>query len=137
MSIADGEQTQFEIKVDEKSKRLIIKMRGFWEDDTGARFQRAVQREIVKLHGTRWGLLLNLDDYKAQSSEVYSLIQRVLAHNKKWGMTQVAIVVTDAITRLQFKRLSQQCGEDGWTFHLNTMGAKLALSTEIPDQKTT
>lgn len=128
MAVFGTKEEGFEISADTPSRYLVLRAWGFWKKETGALFHQEMRKSFFKFMGGTWGLLADFTSFKTQSPEVYKKLVETMASLKQSGMTRVAVVVKDAISRLQSRHLADECGKEGWTFHVDVAGARLALS---------
>ncbi len=118
----------FEIESNKISKHINLRLWGFWKIGTANSFKDEMNRAFSSSVGSRWTLMVDATAFKAQSSSVFSIILEVMKKMNSNRTVDMAVIVYDSLTRLQFKRLYQQSGADHWTLHKRVKDAQCTLS---------
>lgn len=111
-------QEGFEIQVYPDENLFSLKVWGFWkQEELSQTFRREMQSALEAFAGKEWALLADFLDSVAQRPEVCRLYSELLTIARERGLERVAVVVGNALARLQLGRLAQGLDIAIWSFH--------------------
>ena len=88
---------------------------GFWGRPVAERFQRELSDTLRQIERPS-RLLLDMSQLLPQSDEVQVLLRQAMSSASLAGLGQAAIIVTNAITKLQLTRLAREARVSQWAF---------------------
>ena len=129
MATYGTEKEGFEItKVGGSSPIVQLRVWGFWRPTTVSSFAQQMPLAPVDLDGP-WSLLFDCTAARTQSSESYTALVKIFTKLRTLGMKRIAVATSDSMVKLQVRRLSEESGQEGWTFHADIASARASLPT--------
>ena len=93
-----------EISWIEDGRVLLLILRGFWDDDASAAFERGVRSALASGAGEAFHAVCDATALTVQRSETQERIQRLLDEMRSAGMVAGGVVVESALLKLQVGR---------------------------------
>ncbi|GAC1582359.1 MAG: hypothetical protein NVS3B20_26950 [Polyangiales bacterium] len=104
---AGDERGGFEAIAEKGRHLLVVRLWGHWDEAIARQFVAAVESLGADLSRKSWGSLVDSRRFMVQSPAIQELRQESVQRAVVLGCTKMAVLVTSAVYKLQFKRMSR------------------------------
>lgn len=105
MPIYGNEAAGFEIVVDRALGQLGVRAWGFWTPSLAESYPKEIARHCAGFGGMDWRLVADFQGYLPQRNEAQEAQEKAMTIAASYNMNQASFIVTNAITRMQLRRL--------------------------------
>jgi hypothetical protein len=126
--VLDGDRGGFTVDTETHGPVALVKMKawGFWDEALARKWFEAATQAFTKVQAmkaARWCVLVDNSKFPAQLDQVKALIGQAMQRATQLGMSRSAVVLDNTLTKLQLRRVAQESGMPGLTFHVSAAEA--------------
>jgi hypothetical protein len=119
----------FTVAVDRERSIVRMKLWGFWTVDDAKAYWEEFTTKAATVAGKPWCVLADVADFAVQRPDVNAYIEKTMLYARANGMVRAANLVSNALSKMQVARLSQETGLPSFSFFPSEADAIRWLTT--------
>lgn len=119
----------FSVAVDRERSIVRMKLWGFWTVDDAKAYWEEFITKAATVVGKPWYVLADVADFAVQRPDVNAYIEKTMVYARANGMVRAANLVSNALSKMQIARLSQETGLPSFSFFQSEADAIRWLTT--------
>lgn len=106
----------FTVSADDTQELIRMRFWGLWDDETGAKFERAMLTALSRIpNDSNWCVLVDISNYPPQKPAVQAHHATAMK-TAKLKIRKSANLVSSSLSQMQIRRLSEESGLPGYSF---------------------